>query len=531
MVRRRAELQPEFAETPVTAANPENRGQVKGFHLCGRPRSSLRSRLDEGWDNRYNSVFDCAESAAQGRVSRVVFHAGARSAARVAFRQESQEPMTPSLSEVMSTAQLAEWVHDARERTFELVADLSDEQLMGPQFDIVNPLLWELGHLAWFQSRWVLRHACGQQPVRADEDQLYDSIAIVHDRRWDLPLPTRSETLDYGRQVRDRVLYRIAQGELGEDLIYHIVYTTLHEDMHAEAFTYTRQTLGYPAPCLSIGGERKAGVDGSGPLQGDAEIAGRRFILGSRPEESFVFDNEKWAHPVEVEPFAMARAAVTQAEFAAFVEDGGYGRRQWWSEEGWCWRQSAGAEHPLYWQRQSGGGWLRRHFDRWVGLEPHLPAIHVNWYEAQAYCRWARRRLPSEAEWEMAAASAPDGRGCSQRKRLFPWGDEAPAAGRANLDWQAMGCVDVGALPAGDSGFGCRQMIGNLWEWTSSTFLPYPGFEPDPYKEYSEPWFKTRKVMRGGCWATRSRLIRSNYRNFQTPDRRDVWVGFRTCAA
>ena len=271
------------------------------------------------------------------------------------------------------------------------------------------------------------------------------------------------------------------------------------------------------APRLSVVGEREAGVDGSGPLKGDAEIAGGRFSLGSEPEESFVFDNEKWAHPVEVGPFAMARAAVTQEEFAAFVDDGGYGLRQWWSREGWCWRQSAGAEHPLYWKRLSMGRWLRRHFDQWVELEPHLPAIHVNWYEAEAYCRWAGRRLPSEAEWEMAAATAPAGQGCTQPKRRFPWGEEGPSAGRANLDWKVMGCVDVGAFPAGDSGFGCRQMIGNLWEWTSSTFLPYPGFTADPYREYSEPWFGTRKVMRGGCWATRSRLIRSNYRNFQTP--------------
>ena len=439
--------------------------------------------------------------------------------------------MNSSLSEAISPSQLAEWVCDARERTFELVADLSDEQLMGPRLEIVNPLLWEVGHLAWFQSRWVLRHACGQQPVRPDEDQLYDSIAIGHDSRWDLPLPARCETLAYGRQVRDRVLRRVERGDLDDELTYHLVYTTLHEDMHAEAFTYTRQTLGYPAPGLSIVGEREAGLEDSGPLKGDAEIAGGRFSLGSEPEESFVFDNEKWAHRVEVGPFAMARAAVTQEEFAAFVDDGGYGLRQWWSREGWRWRQSAGAEHPLYWKRLSKGRWLRRHFDQWVGLEPHLPAIHVNWYEAEAYCRWAGRRLPSEAEWEMAAASAPAVQGRTQPKRRFPWGEEGPSAGRANLDWKAMGCVDVGAFPAGDSGFGCRQMIGNLWEWTSSTFLPYPGFTADPYREYSEPWFGTRKVMRGGCWATRSRLIRSNYRNFQTPDRRDILVGFRTCAA
>ena len=165
-------------------------------------------------------------------------------------------------------------------------------------------------------------------------------------------------------------------------------------------------------------------------------------------------------------------------------------------------------------------------------LEPHKAVIHVNWFEADAYCRWAGRRLPTEAEWEAAATTepAPGGLDAGSAKRRFPWGDAPPAPDRANLDWRGMGTVDVGAYPDGDSAHGCRQMIGNVWEWTSSDFQPFPGFTPDPYRDYSEPWFGTRKVMRGGCWATRSRLIRSNYRNFQTPDRRDVLTGFRTCA-
>jgi iron(II)-dependent oxidoreductase len=149
--------------------------------------------------------------------------------------------------------------------------------------------------------------------------------------------------------------------------------------------------------------------------------------------------------------------------------------------------------------------------------------IHVNWYEADAYCRWAGRRLPTEAEWE-AAAAGPD------PKRRFPWGDEPPDPTRANLDGTALGCCDVAACPAGDSGFGCRQMFGNVWEWTASDFGPYPGFVPDPYKEYSQPWFGTHKVLRGGAWPTRARLLRTTWRNFYTPDRRDVWAGFRTCA-
>jgi iron(II)-dependent oxidoreductase len=253
-------------------------------------------------------------------------------------------------------------------------------------------------------------------------------------------------------------------------------------------------------------------------------------MLGSDDDTGFVFDNEQRAHEVVVEPFSISRTAVTQAEFAEFVNDTGYRRRELWSDEGWRWRAGAGASHPVYWRSAGKDEWERRVFDQWVPLEPDLPVIHVNWYEAEAYCRWAKRRLPTEAEWEMAASCEPaaDG-GVAPLKRKYPWGGEPPTPELTNLDWRGGGCVPVSALSAGDSAFGVRQMIGNVWEWTATDFGPYPGFSAGPYKEYSAPWFGDHKVLRGGCWATRSRLIRNNYRNFYKPDRRDVWAGFRTC--
>jgi iron(II)-dependent oxidoreductase len=424
---------------------------------------------------------------------------------------------------------LADAVRDARGRSLELVADLTPRQLMGPRLAIVNPLHWEIGHLAWFQEKWVLRHGLGEPPLRADGDALWDSSAVAHDTRWDLPLPSVEETKAYMREVRDRVVDRLRRRGSGGPLPYLALYTVFHEDMHDEAFTYTRQTLGYAPPALSVG--PPVGDAGAGPLLGDAEVPGGTFLLGSAPDEPFVFDNEKWAHPVEVAPFAIARAPVTQAEFALFVDDAGYERPELWSTAGWSWRTQTGAERPVYWRRGA-AAWERRRFDRWAALEPHKPVIHVSWHEAEAYCRWAGRRLPTEAEWEAAAALQPDarGRGFSSRRRRFPWGNEAPTPERANLDSRAMGCLDVGALPAGDSAFGCRQMLGNVWEWTASDFLPYPGFVPDMYADYSQPWFRTHKVLRGGCWVTRARLLRNAWRNFYPPDRRDVWAGFRTCA-
>ncbi len=438
--------------------------------------------------------------------------------------------MSPShrILDMMSLEELGNHVADARARALDLMSNLSDEQLLGPKLDCVNPGRWEIGHHAWFQSQWVLRNAAGQDRVRADEDYLYDSMEIDHATRWDLPLPSRPDTLGYVDEVLQRTL-AVLRDNPSDEVVYHALYSTLHEDMHTEALTYTRQTHGWPAPTLGIEIDPDD-VGGNGPLPGDVEIPGGALQLGSSPVDPFVFDNEKWAHPVEVAPFSIARAALTQAEFAEFVDAGGYTDAKYWTDAGWEWRQSREAEHPLHWRR-NGQEWQRRHFDTWHGLEPHLPIIHVNWFEADAYCRWADRRLPSEAEWETAAAvePTPDG-GLSQDKRPYPWGEGSPSPQVANLDWHAMGTVDVGALGGGDSPWGCRQMIGNVWEWTSTDFGPFPGFEVDPYEDYSLPWFHTRKVMRGGCWVTRSRLIRTQYRNFMTPDRRDVLTGFRTCA-
>ena len=425
-----------------------------------------------------------------------------------------------------STDELSAWVRDARRRTLELVADLDAGQLLGPRLPIVNPLGWEIGHVAWFQERWALRHAAGRPPLRADGDSLWDSSAVPHDARWDLPWPDRDGTLAYMREVEESVLGLLRDPPTGQ-VRYFTRYTVHHEDMHDEAFACTRQTLGYPAPTVSAS-PRPEGVD-AGPWPGDAAVPGGAFRLGAEEDDPFVFDNEKWAHAVEVLPFRIARAAVTAGEFAAFVEAGGYSRRAVWSERGWAWREESAALHPVHWRRAD-DGWERRDFDAWVPLEHDRPVIHVSAYEAEAFCAWAGRRLPTEAEWEMAAATAPGHGGLDASRRRFPWGEEEPTPERANLDGRGGGCLDVAALPQGDSAWGCRQMIGNVWEWTASDFLPYPGFVADAYRDYSAPWFGTHRVLRGGCWQTRSRLLRNTWRNFYTPDRRDVWAGFRTCA-
>ena len=210
-----------------------------------------------------------------------------------------------------------------------------------------------------------------------------------------------------------------------------------------------------------------------------------------------------------LEAFAIEVHEVTNAQYRQFIDAGGYTTQALWPEASWAWLQARKRQQPSYWDNPQFNA-------------PEQPVVGVGWYEADAYCRWAGKALPDERQWEKACRGE-DG-------RAFPWGNESPLPSDANLDFVNGGCVDVAAFPSGDSATGCRQMIGNVWEWTSSDFLPYPGFAPDPYKDYSEPWFGTRKVLRGGCWVTRGRMLRNTWRNFYTPDRQDVFAGFRTCA-
>lgn len=351
---------------------------------------------------------------------------------------------------------LAEDLLDSRERTARVTSALRNERLLGPKLSIVNPPLWEIGHVGWFQERWCLRlreDGSLSGSILPGADALYDSSAVAHDTRWDLPLPPLSSTLKYLAEVLAAVLDRIDREPENESLAYYVRLATFHEDMHAEAFYYTCQTHGYE--------DALAAAPESSPGEGtDLEIAGGRRLIGAIPgTQPFVFDNEKWAHHVEVAPFRIAAAPVTNAQFLAYVESGG--------------------SAPRYWKKVD-GRWMERRFDRWQPPAPEEAVRHVDWNEAQAYCRWAGRRLPTEAEWE-AASSRKDFRS------------------------------------------------GAVWEWTASDFLPYPGFVADPYKEYSQPWFGTHKVLRGASFATPRRLVRPTFRNFYTPERGDVFCGFRTC--
>lgn len=426
-------------------------------------------------------------------------------------------------------AELVQQLSDARARTLTLIDGLNEEQLMGPYLPTINPLRWEIAHAAYFYEFWILRKHFKEDPQLSNVDELFDSIEIPHAERWGLPLPSFEETLNYMQAIFERTRAHLLNGQSDPQRDYLAQYAILHEDMHCEAFCYTRQTLGYAAPKLNANTLRH---NFTFTPRSDVSIPGGEFYLGANKECEFVFDNEKWSHPLQIKPFQIARTAVCNEEYATFVEDGGYQRREYWTDDAWQWRSEIGLEHPVYWRRNEDTNWEMRCFDQWRPLLANAAVIHVSWYEAKAYCRWANRRLPTELEWEVAAAGEPvaNGKELSTNKRKYPWGREFPNGKLANLDGNALGTIDVNDLAAGDSAFGCRQMIGNVWEWTDTIFEPYPGFTPDMYQDYSQPLFGQTRVLRGGAWATRARLIRNTFRTYYGPDRNDVFAGFRTCA-
>lgn len=371
-----------------------------------------------------------------------------------------------------SADQLIDRLAQARGRLHALIDCLPAHGWLGPRADHLNPPLWEYGHIVWFRERWCLRaqsDGAFAPSLLAGADGLYDSSAVPHDTRWDLPLLMPAAIDDYAQRVDAAVAARLRNG-FDDALAYFAELCLYHELMHIEAWWMAFQDLGnvppvWPAMACDASATRVAFAEG------EAE-------LGSGPDEGFIFDNEKWRHPVPVPAFDIDANPVTEAAFAGFVEAGGYQSWAGWSDDGWAWRQASGALHPVYWRREE-GGWQVRRFDRWLPLSEEAPMLHVNRFEAEAFAAWRGRQLPTAAQW-LRATGHPE----------FRW--------------------------------------GMAWEWLRDPFTPYPGFAPDPYQDYSEPWFHTHGELRGGGPVTDSALKRPGFRNFYLPHRRDPFAGFRT---
>jgi gamma-glutamyl hercynylcysteine S-oxide synthase len=370
---------------------------------------------------------------------------------------------------------------EARARTLALVEPVSEADLDRQHHPLMSPLVWDLGHIAAFEDLWVSREA-GLELLRPDLAEVYDATETPRPKRADLPYLRRNEAVAYMGAVRERML-----ASLDSVPPYIVEMLLQHEHQHNETMLQTLQLAepGVYAPRRT----HRSGAAGVGSVA----VAARPAQIGFEGD-GFAYDNERPRHRVELAAYRIDRAPVTNARFLEFVEDGGYGRRELWSEEGWALREREGWERPLYWTADGG----ERRFDSIEPLAGELPVMHVSWFEADAYARWRGARLPTEAEWEHAASLFEPERG-------------------------ALDQLDFGPGPAG-------PFVGDCWEWTASEFGGYPGFEAYPYAEYSEIFFgEGYRVLRGASWATRPSVARPTFRNWDHPQRRQIFAGFR-CA-
>jgi iron(II)-dependent oxidoreductase len=413
---------------------------------------------------------------------------------------------------------LARRLVTARDRTL-LLTDHDDQELVRQHDVLMSPLVWDLAHIGQQEDLWLLRrgnaHREGLLPPPVEA--LYDAFTHPRAVRDRLPLLPPVEARAFCREVRGRVLDRLDRlGDADDPFDFAMVVS--HEQQHDETMLQTLQ-LRSGAPLLGTGTHLppgRPGVAGTSVL-----VPGGPFILGvNAADEPFSLDNERPAHRVDVPAFAIGRVPVTNAEYAAFIADGGYRTPRWWSERGWGHRLDAGLERPHFW----GDDGTRTRFGVVEELPPDEPVQHVTFFEAEAYAAWAGARLPTEVEWEKAAVWDP----AAGRRRRYPWGSFEPTAAVANLDGTALRPAPVGAYPAGASAYGVEQLMGDVWEWTTSSFRPWPGFRPMLYAQYSLPFFGgDYRVLRGGSWAVDRSILRPSFRNWDHPVRRQIFSGIR----
>jgi gamma-glutamyl hercynylcysteine S-oxide synthase len=404
----------------------------------------------------------------------------------------------------------------ARARTLGLT-DLDEGTLTTQHDPLMSPLVWDLAHIGQQEELWLLRQGDPDRPgmLPPDVDSLYDAFRHPRAERPTLPLLPPVDARAYDHEVRGRVLDLI-EGTPEEDL-FTAGMVVQHEEQHDETMLATLQLR--EGPPVLIG---RRDLPPGRPVAGERVfVPGGEFVLGvNTTSEPFALDNERPAHTVHVAPFWIGKVPVTNGQWAEFIADGGYRRRGLWSARGWEHRSEAGLERPMFWSNRG----TRRRFGIEEEAPPDEPVQHICYHEAAAFAAWSGARLPTEIEWEKACAWDP---GPGARRR-WPWGDSPPAADLANLGGDGLRPAPVGAYPAGASAYGAEQMIGDVWEWTSSDFAPWPGFTPMIYRAYSEPFFGGGyKVLRGGSWAVAASAIRPSFRNWDFPVRRQIFTGVR----
>jgi iron(II)-dependent oxidoreductase len=425
-------------------------------------------------------------------------------------------------------AQISMQLADARERTLALIAPLTDDDLSRQHDPLMGPIVWDIGHIGHFEELWLTQNLDGE--IRfAEMPGTYNPFENPRRLRGTLEYPARQEMLDLLAGIRARVIERIdsVDFESGNALVqggYVYAMILQHEYQHNETMLQTcqlKQGAPYAAPRGWNVPEPTLNIERGSMVR----FAGGEAFVGTH-DRTEAYDNERPQHIVRLRPFLIDVAPVSNGEFLTFIDAGGYVKRELWSDAGWSWLQEAGVDAPKYWYRED-GELHTRSMDRSGPVDPRRPVCHVSFHEADAYARWAGKRLPNEFEWEIAA-SWDEARGA---RRDYPWGDEPSTHRLANVDQLSFETAPIGAYARNVSPLGCYGMIGDVWEWTSSDFAGYPGFAAFPYPEYSEVFFGSEyKVLRGGSWATRPGAIRNSFRNWDYPIRRQIFSGFR-CAS
>ncbi|MET9293933.1 ergothioneine biosynthesis protein EgtB [Streptomyces sp. NPDC003077] len=420
-------------------------------------------------------------------------------------------------------ARAADALLAARARTELLTSCVEEDDLTAQHSPLMSPLVWDLAHIGNQEELWLWRAVGGHDPLRPEIDSVYDAFQHPRAERPSLPLLAPTEARGYVADVRGRVLDILERAELrGGPLLdsgFAFGMIAQHEQQHDETMLITHQLRRGPAVLTAP----DPPVTSDGVLPHEVLIPAGAFTMGTSAEP-WALDNERPAHRRLVPAFLIDTTPVSNGAYLNFIEDGGYHDPRWWAAEGWDQIRRHGLQAPLFWRRE-GGRWLRRRFGVIEPVPLDEPVLHVSWYEADAYARWAGRRLPSEAEWEKAARHDP----IAGRSLRYPWGDQDPTPDRANLGQRHLRPAPVGSYPEGESRYGVRQMLGDVWEWTSSDFLPYPGFRAFPYREYSEVFFGgPYKVLRGGSFAVDPVACRGTFRNWDLPVRRQIFSGFRT---
>jgi iron(II)-dependent oxidoreductase len=395
------------------------------------------------------------------------------------------------------------------------LTDVEDSELLSQHSPLMSPLVWDLAHIGQQEDLWLLREGDARREgvLPADVDRLYDAFQFGRAERVDLPLLSPVQARQFIADVRERAFGLLDRTEE----LFPFVMVEQHEQQHVETMLATHQLRAGP-PVLGTGDPLPAGR----PVPRDRVlVAGGEFVLGvDGVDEPASLDNERPAHVVNLAPFRIGRVPVTNAEWQAFIDDGGYDRPHWWSERGWQHRLDGRLERPLFWSADGS----RRRFGIVEDIPPDEPVQHVCFFEAEAYAAWVGGRLPTEAEWEKACVW-DQGAG---RRRRWPWGDSEITAALANLGGGALRPAEVGAYGAAASAYGVEQLIGDVWEWTSSGFHAWPGFSPMLYSQYSQPFFGGDfRVLRGGSWAVAPGAVRPSFRNWDLPIRRQIFSGLR----